>query len=346
LPAKSAIKRFYANKYTQFIVAVLIFTYFFVQCLQAQLDPALPDTGYRKYDGTWIALEDLFNVLFFFELFINAYAHWMWPFLHSGWNIFDIVVVLLGILDLCRVEFKGGAGLLNAPLRMLRVFRVFRLFGRVESLRLIIVAIEHAMPGVMNAFNIIILVMALYATLAVNFFGRLHEDCWDTPDIPGAITWRGQCFGPEYYGTFARSMYSLFQVMTGESWSEAIVRPILYHFQYDTTHLFGATFFFVSYRLVVAGVLVNVVVAVLLDGMSTKDTKEDEEDDDVELEKAIVAARAELADLRKQVRHAKDELQSKVLIIMAEPSLAKVVSLESEEAPPSAADQESDEYTL
>ena len=32
----------------------------------------------------------------------------------------------------------------------------------------------------------------------------------------------------EYYGTFARSLYSLFQVLTGESWSEAVARPVVF----------------------------------------------------------------------------------------------------------------------
>jgi len=226
---------------------------------------------------------------------------------------------------------------------MLRVFRVFRLFGRVKSLRLIIIALEKAMPGVMNAFNIIVLTMALYATLAVEFFGGVHENCWETPDIPGAVTWRGQCFGQEYYGKFSRAMYSLFQVMTGESWSEAVVRPILKYYEYDTAHLFGATFFFISYRLVVAGVLVNVVVAVLLDGMSTKDATEEEDpdSDDQNLKKEIKAARHELATLRAQVRKAKDDLMSQMLTITTDPSLAKFVS------PPSESDEPpSEDYTL
>lgn len=48
-------------------------------------------------------------------------------------------------------------------------------------------------------------------------------------EILEAVTARGQCFGTEYFGTFFRSWYSLFQVLTTESWAEAIGRRIGFH---------------------------------------------------------------------------------------------------------------------
>ena len=77
-----------------------------------------------------------------------------------------------------------------------------------------------------------------------------------------AVTGRGFTIGEEYYGTFSRSLYTLFQVLTGESWSEVIARPLLFGF--DTNALFVGVFF-TSYILFMQIVLVNVVVAVLLE---------------------------------------------------------------------------------
>ena len=51
-------------------------------------------------------------------------------------------------------------------------------------------------------------------------------------EIIDHVTGRGQCFGTEYFGTFFRSWYTLFQVLTTESWAEAIGRPIGFHWPY------------------------------------------------------------------------------------------------------------------
>ena len=120
--------------------------------------------------------------------------------------------------------------------------------------------------------------MAIYAILAVEFFrdfgkgyqvaeyttmtGNYVEGSFE--ENITAITARGFTIGDEYYGTFSRSMYTLFQVMTGESWSEAIARPLVFGYSPP----YGAVLvgvFFTSFILLMQIVLVNVVVAVLLD---------------------------------------------------------------------------------
>merc|ERR1712019_54343 len=85
------------------------------------------------------------------------------------------------------------------------------------------------------------------------------------------------CFGDEYFGTFSRSLYTLFQILTGDSWSEAVVRPILLVYPIETYEKVGSAFFFVGFVIINYVVLINVVVAVLLDKMqeSTDDAAED-----------------------------------------------------------------------
>ena len=78
-----------------------------------------------------------------------------------------------------------------------------------------------------------------------------------------AITARGHTIGWEYYGTFLRALYTLFQVFTGESWSEAVARPLVFGL-YRSNAVF-VSFFFVSFIILTQIILANVVVAVLLD---------------------------------------------------------------------------------
>ena len=118
------------------------------------------------------------------------------------------------------------------------------------------------------------IVMCIYAILAVDFFRNAGHDgelafewCREAgddgaPGCPDYFTARGYEFGHEYFGNFAKAIFTLFQILTGDSWSEAIGRPLIQAFS-----PFGAAMFFVSYYLLLAVVLINVVVAVLLEKM-------------------------------------------------------------------------------
>merc|ERR550514_1709420 len=103
--------------------------------------------------------------------------------------------------------------------------------------------------------------MSIYAILAVEFYQHLGEDCKEVGGDSRWITPRGYCAGGEYFGTFTKSLYSFFQVLTGESWSEAVARPAIWFYYDDPLRAVGSGLFFVSYVLITAFVLTNVVVA-------------------------------------------------------------------------------------
>jgi hypothetical protein len=291
---------------------------FFVQCLQAQMDPKR-----RRYSSVWEVVEHVFNFAFAIELGFNLYGHWFIPFFVSKrrangpgelqwWNIFDVVVVSIGLLDstndlldaiLQCSEPDGPEGCVPLPgplrlVRMIRAFRAFRLFGKVESLKKIIVSLRMALPGVLNAFMITLIILAIYAVCGVNFFRIVYlpeEDLdGDAPGSPAydpvmdcsaagshtplpLFTGRAICFGEDYYGTFMASMYTLFQVLTGESWSEAIARPHIHFYKERDSpdSMAGAAMFYVSFYLLNTVVLMNIIIALLIDGMAQKPATEE-----------------------------------------------------------------------
>ena len=133
-----------------------------------------------------------------------------------------------------------------------------RLFKRVKSLNQILIALLHSIPGVINAMIVLAIFMFIYAIIAVDLFRDFGaEGDYDTlqtfgpggPDAqwgPGviwgttppstqarferrtkvsAMTPRGFHFGQEYYGTFSRSLYTLFQVRRVRSPSPATQLP-------------------------------------------------------------------------------------------------------------------------
>mmetsp|Transcript_48459 Transcript_48459/g.75503 ORF Transcript_48459/g.75503 Transcript_48459/m.75503 type:complete len:353 (+) Transcript_48459:126-1184(+) len=268
-PGQDLAFRFYNSTHVQVFVAFLIVANFLTNVTEKQIDPS----G-EHYTSTWDAFDWFYNIVFLIELLANLYAHWFFEFWESNWNIFDTIVVTIGVINMLNLPLPEAFSML----RCMRAFRIFRLFRRVKSLNKIIVAMLTAVPGVCNAFVILTIVMAIYSILGVEFFRNVGSFCHEDPSRTGRsqeehdkyITGRTFCVGKEYYGTFFRSMYTQFQVLTGESWSEAIARPIIWSYE-DGFYAFATVFYYVSFILLTAFVLVNVVVAVLLDKMQANE---------------------------------------------------------------------------
>eukprot|EP00614_Pseudopedinella_elastica_P035248 CAMPEP_0172644906 /NCGR_PEP_ID=MMETSP1068-20121228/239455_1 /TAXON_ID=35684 /ORGANISM="Pseudopedinella elastica, Strain CCMP716" /LENGTH=466 /DNA_ID=CAMNT_0013459125 /DNA_START=120 /DNA_END=1521 /DNA_ORIENTATION=- len=262
----------------------------------------------------YFAFELVYNVAFTLELLINMYGAWFFAFWMDPWNVFDFIVVTVGVFGVAKVDLGS-----LSMLRMLRAFRVFRLrrrvrgrkggpglaehapdveglprvpaLKRVKSLNKIIVSLGKAAPGVANSFLILLLVMCIYSILATELFRDvgLHGKFVFFP-LPDAarthkvvdkeyFTARSGEFGREYFGTFGRSLYTMFQVLTGESWSEAVARPLIDGTEYP----FSVAIYFVTFNLICGVVLINVVVAVLLEKMVEEDEPEEEEEEQEEL---------------------------------------------------------------
>lgn len=277
LPAQQQVATFYNGINVQVFVAFLISANFLTNIVEKEIDPKAEThaDGSRVY-GEFVIFELVYNIAFTIELAVNIYAHWFREFWRSKWNIFDCVVVSIGLINM-SIELPKSLSLL----RMMRAFRVFRLFKRVKSLNKIIVAIVHAVPGVSNAFLILAIVMAIYAILSVALFSKNADDCFEPGGDARFQTARGGCHGPEYFGTFSRSFYTFFQVLTGESWSEWVARPVIWYISSETGTFQAvcAALFFCSYVGITAFVLINVVVAVLLDKMSAPEEEEEAPED-------------------------------------------------------------------
>merc|ERR1712137_342596 len=279
LPCQDQVFYFYNKKIVAFFVAFCIIGNFVVNILEKQIDPNPNSLEYKTF---WSSADYVFNIIFLIELILNMWSYGgpVRKFWASGWNVFDTIIVTVGILTVVNV--------LGPPLdklKLMRAFRVFRLFKRIQSLNNIIVALFKSIPGVINAFVVMLVFYCIYAILAVELFRDFGEGgVYYTYDVRTgsnatntAYSARGYVLGIEYYGDFMRALYTLFQVMTGESWSEAFVRPLV--FGWNKSNATTAGVFFVSFIILTQIVLINVVVAVLLENFVTSDPDEDAEVD-------------------------------------------------------------------
>jgi len=308
-------RRFYESTRTQILVAVLIMLNFLCNIVEKEIDPqGIHSPG---PDGVWRIFEHVFNSIFLVELLINMYARWLRDFWCDNWNLFDFVVVCIGCVSFIQ-PLDGPLKLF----RTLRALRVLKLFKRVKSLNKILLMIGSAIPGVSSAFAVMVISISIFALIGVEFFSNfgahptatmikggvtvygpspgVRSDAWSgdnvteltpVPDcsyvnddfgLVGSVTSREICFGYEYFGTFTRAWYTLFQVLTGESWSEAVARPILFGWNdYGGLSIYLSSGFFILFVIINAFILFNVFVAVLLDKVVAPDVEpEDEEDEE------------------------------------------------------------------
>jgi len=218
------------------LLQALIVGNFIFSIAEKEYDPYRDEL--KKNPKIWTTGTAIFNVIFLIELILNWYGSvWYKNFFSGAWNIFDSLIVGLGTISL--VELAADVEILPPSLGLLRpfrAFRVFRLFKRVPSLAKIMSSLAKAVPGVANAFLIMVIIMCIYAILAVEFFsdfgnegtyvtfqdheGRGQTAAWSL-DAHGnivenatvsSLTARGFTYGEEYYGTFMRALYTLFQV--------------------------------------------------------------------------------------------------------------------------------------
>lgn len=230
---RRTVRWFYVGDRCQIFVAFLILSNFITNIFEAHFTPEMGSPMEKVFDN----VDTGFTVIFTVELLTNMFATLFVEFLTDAWNWFDLVVVVISLLSMMFADLPGAN-----VLRLMRCFRVFRLFKRIPSLRQIIVALTASVPPMINAFLLVCLVTAIYAIVGVTFFSAKS---------------------PENFIDFFTAMFTMFQVMTGDNWAD-IARDLFV----ETGMGAAVAMYFVSFQLIVALVLVNVVIAVLLDEFS------------------------------------------------------------------------------
>ena len=204
--------------------------------------------------------------LFLIELALKLYAYGL-GFFRSWWNIFDAFVILIGLLP--------QTGSLRA-LRALRVVRALRLLSVVPQMRAVVLALFNAMPGMGAVIVMLSIVYYVFGVMATIMFGDAF---------------------PDWFGTLGRSLYSLFQVMTLESWSMGIVRPVMEVYPY-------AWAFFVPFIVVTSFSVLNLFIGLLVNTMQAA-VEEQTEADIEDLRNLVLeqtrAVTEELAALRREL---------------------------------------------
>lgn len=214
---------------TNFIVAVIVFN---AIILGMETSDAIMDTA----GPLIVALDRLCLAIFVLELSAKLFAQRM-QFFRNGWNIFDFIIVGVSLVP-------GNGGL--SVLRALRILRVLRVISVVPSLRRVVEGFVTALPGMGSVFLLMGIVFYIGAVMATKLFGDSF---------------------PQWFGSLGQSGYTLFQIMTLESWSMGIVRPVMEIYPY-------AWAFFVPFIMVTTFAVVNLLVGLIVNSMQDAHAEE------------------------------------------------------------------------
>ncbi len=228
--------------------------------------------------GTWLLwLDKTLLIIFTIELGIKFVAYRL-AFFRSGWNVFDFIIV--------TVAWLPTSGTLSV-LRAFRILRVLRLLSVVPQMRRVISALGHSIPGMGSVVGVLLIIFYVCAVLSTKLFGN-HPD----PQMQ------------EWFGSIGNSAYTLFQIMTLESWSMGIVRP--------TMELFPLSWiFFVPFIIVTSFAVLNLFIGIIVDAMQIAQ-QTDRSEDKKELKTYTHNEVQELLDELRQLKQEVKGLSGKV----------------------------------
>ncbi len=220
-----------------------------------------------------LALDKVILGIFILEILMKIIGFGFKRYFSSGWNWFDFLIVA-GSLVFLATPFVSA-------LRLVRVLRLFRMIPAIPSLRKIIDSLIKSLPALTGVLGLTLLIFSIYAIIGTTFFKDVLPD--------------------EFFGTFHNSLFTLMQVVTFESWASQVARPIIAEVPWAWTY-------FVTFIIVGALVILNLVVAVILSYLGQDDDAARDErldrimQENMELKKDIQEIKQLLLEQRKQTR--------------------------------------------
>jgi len=247
-----------AKKFQNFIIVLIILNGISMGLETSKLVMA-------SYGSILHAFDVFVITVFTIEVTLRIIAHRL-SFFKDPWSLFDFFVVIISLIP------SSGS---FSVLRILRVLRLFRLITVVPQMRKIVAALISVIPGMISIIGLMSLIFYVFAIMATSLYAETF---------------------PQWFGTLGESFYTLFQIMTLESWSMGIVRPIMEQHPL-------AWVFFIPFIFVATFIMINLVVAIIVDAMSIIKKEEIEKIEEVKTSESEL--KTEIKSLQEEIKELK-----------------------------------------
>ncbi|MEP2816056.1 MAG: ion transporter [Nitratireductor sp.] len=251
------------TRFTRFIMAVIM-----VNAVTLGLETS--DVVMARAGDVIHLIDKICLGIFIVEIAIKLFVRRLKFFL-SGWSLFDFVIVGVALVP-------GAQGF--SVLRALRILRVLRVISVAPSLRRVVEGFVTALPGMGSVFLLMAIIFYIGSVMATKLFGDSF---------------------PQWFGTLGQSGYSLFQIMTLESWSMGIVRPVMAVFPW-------AWLFFIPFIVSTTFTVLNLFIGIIVSAMQEEhDAEATAERQALQNEQELILAeiRALRAELRERAETSK-----------------------------------------
>lgn len=177
-------------------------------------------------------LDEVFLGIFVVEIVIRVAAFGRRPqdFFRDGWNVFDFAVVGAALLPGVRENVT--------LLRIVRLLRVVRVVTVLPDLRILVRALARSIPPILSLVVLTAMLMYVYAMVGWILFG--DQD-------------------PENWGNIGEALLSTFTMLTLENWPLLLEAGIAIHP--------ASWIFFVSYVLLASFLVINILIAIIINSM-------------------------------------------------------------------------------
>jgi len=219
---------------------------------------------HEKIENELLIFDQLVIAIFLVEIILRIYAH-KTAFFKDGWNLFDFSIVLVSMFP---------ANSVFEIFRVLRIFRLLRVITIVPQMRKIVLALMSVIPGMASIAGLMTILFYIAAVMATQLFGNAF---------------------PQWFGSLGSSLYTLFQIMTLESWSMGIARPVMDVYPH-------AWLFFIPFIFIVTFIMINLIVAVVVDAMNHLSDNKDAEIEIIE--------KTEIEELKDEIKELKELIKS------------------------------------
>ena len=223
-----------------------------------------------RFGGFLTFVDQLILAVFVGELVLRLVANFR-GFWRDPWRIFDFAVVAVALIP------ASGA---FSVLRAFRILRVLRLISSVPAMRRVVAGLLEALPGMGSIILLLGLIFYVFSVISTKLFAAAF---------------------PEWFGSLGASAYTLFQIITLESWSMGIVSPVMDHYPYEWL-------LFVAFIIATAFTVLNLFIGVIVDAMQSEHEAEarGEREEMMRENEAILseirAMRADLAKMQEDLR--------------------------------------------
>ncbi|XP_077190370.1 voltage-dependent L-type calcium channel subunit alpha-1S isoform X1 [Paroedura picta] len=234
-------------------------------------------------------LNVVFTILFTVEMILKLIAFKAKGYFGDPWNVFDFLIVIGSIIDVILSQIdtvlasRGGLYCLSGGcngippstgddengrvsitfFRLFRVLRLVKLLSRGEGIRNLLWTFIKSFQALPHVALLIVMLFFIYAVIGMQMFGKV------------ALVDGTQINRNNNFQTFPQAVLLLFRCATGEAWQEVLLAASYgklcdpeSDYAPGEEHTCGtgfAYFYFISFYMICAFLIINLFVAVIMD---------------------------------------------------------------------------------